>query len=341
MSKVDKPIVVWLLSGCFLVFLMVVVGGITRLTHSGLSMVEWHLFMGAIPPLSEVDWQAMFAKYQHFPEFKELNYDFGLQEFKSIFMWEYIHRLIGRLVGIVFIIPFIYFLIKKRLTSKLKLQSILMFVMGGLQGFLGWYMVKSGLVKDPHVSHFRLAMHLVTAFLTFGYVFWVALGLIYKNVETPNFPGLRRLAWILFPIVLLQIIYGAFVAGLRAGLVYPTFPKMGDNWIAEQVFELTPVWTNFINGLAGVQFIHRYVAYVVVILIITIWWKALKKGLQSDQMFAVRGLLYIVIFQFLLGVFTLLNGVPISLGVMHQVGAFFLLGGNILLIHRLRVPTVQ
>ena len=159
MNRIDRPVIIWLLSGCLLIFVMVVVGGITRLTHSGLSMVEWHLFMGAIPPLNEVDWQIMFDKYKQFPEFKELNYDITLDEFKFIFFWEYIHRLIGRILGIVFIVPFIYFLIKKRLSRRLIIQSSAMFVMGGFQGFLGWYMVKSGLVKDPHVSHFRLAMH--------------------------------------------------------------------------------------------------------------------------------------------------------------------------------------
>ncbi|MBL4625061.1 MAG: COX15/CtaA family protein [Flavobacteriales bacterium] len=316
---------------------MVVIGGITRLTHSGLSMVEWHLFMGSIPPMNEADWISTFSKYQQFPEFQELNYDFTLEDFKSIFWWEYLHRMIGRLLGIVFIVPFIYFLVKKRLDNKLIKQSAVMFCMGGFQGFLGWFMVKSGLVNDPHVSHFRLAIHLIFAFLTFGYIFWVMLGIFYKEERIlADYPTIRKLGWVLFPVVILQIIYGAFVAGLRAGTLYNTFPKMGTEWIAEGVTAIIPFYENFISGMAGVQFIHRYVAYIVVVLIITIWWKAIKQPIQYSQQLAARGLLYVVVLQFTLGVFTLLYAVPVLLGVLHQSGAFLLLAANLFLLHRFR-----
>jgi heme a synthase len=333
--KKDTPILIWLLSGCLLIFIMVVVGGITRLTHSGLSMVEWHLFMGSIPPLNETDWLSTFAKYQQFPEFQELNYNFTITDFKSIFWWEYLHRMIGRLLGIVFVVPFIYFLIKKKLDATLIKQSIVMFSMGGFQGFLGWFMVKSGLVNDPYVSHFRLAIHLIFAFLTFGYIFWVMLGILYKEERILlDYPVIRKLGWVLFPIVILQIIYGAFVAGLRAGTIYNTFPKMGTEWIAEGVSAITPFYDNFIRGMAGVQFIHRYVAYIVVVLVVVIWWKVIKQPIQYSQQLAARGLLYVVILQFTLGVFTLLYAVPVTLGVLHQAGAFLLLAANLFLLHR-------
>ena len=335
--KKNTPILLWLLSGCFLIFIMVVVGGITRLTHSGLSMVEWHLFMGSIPPLNNADWIDTFAKYQQFPEFQELNYDFNLEDFKSIFWWEYIHRMIGRLLGIVFIIPFLYFLIKRKLSNKLIKQSVVMFLMGGFQGFLGWFMVKSGLVSSPHVSHFRLAVHLIFAFLTFGYIFWVMLGIFFEEeITLADYPVIRKLGWILFPVVIVQIVYGAFVAGLRAGTLYNTFPKMGSEWIAEGVTAVSPFYENFIYGLAGVQFIHRYIAYAVVGLIIAIWWKSIRQPVQYSQQLASRGLLYVVGLQFTLGVLTLLYSVPVLLGVLHQAGAFLLLAANLFLLHRYR-----
>ena len=335
--KKNTPILLWLLSGCFLIFIMVVVGGITRLTHSGLSMVEWHLFMGSIPPLNNADWIDTFAKYQQFPEFQELNYDFNLEDFKSIFWWEYIHRMIGRLLGIVFIIPFLYFLIKRKLSNKLIKQSVVMFLMGGFQGFLGWFMVKSGLVSSPHVSHFRLAVHLIFAFLTFGYIFWVMLGIFFEEeITLADYPVIRTLGWILFPVVIVQIVYGAFVAGLRAGTLYNTFPKMGSEWIAEGVTAVSPFYENFIYGLAGVQFIHRYIAYAVVGLIIAIWWKSIRQPVQYSQQLASRGLLYVVVLQFTLGVLTLLYSVPVLLGVLHQAGAFLLLAANLFLLHRYR-----
>ncbi|MBT6440580.1 MAG: heme A synthase [Flavobacteriales bacterium] len=335
--KKDTPILLWLLSGCLLIFIMVVVGGITRLTHSGLSMVEWHLFMGSIPPLNQADWIDTFTKYKEFPEFQELNYDFKLDDFKSIFWWEYIHRMIGRLLGFVFIIPFSYFLVKRKLSKRLIKQSVVMFFMGGFQGFLGWFMVKSGLVSDPHVSHFRLAIHLTFAFLIFGYIFWVMLGIFFKEeITLADYPVIRKLGWVLFPVVVIQIVYGAFVAGLRAGTLYNTFPKMGSEWIAEGVTAISPFYENFIYGLAGVQFVHRYIAYVVAGLIIAIWWQSIKQPIQYSQQLASRGLLYVMVLQFTLGVLTLLYSVPVLLGVLHQSGAFLLLAANLFLLHRFR-----
>lgn len=334
--KNNKPVIIWLLSGCLLIFLMVVVGGITRLTNSGLSMVDWNPIMGFIPPLSDLDWNEAFDKYKQYPEYQMVNYHFTLSEFKSIFFWEYFHRLIGRVIGMVFLIPFIYFIITKKLSKKLKLQSLVLFAMGGLQGFIGWWMVKSGLVKDPDVSHFRLATHLITAFLTFTYTFWVALGLMYNDEKTANFKSLRTILFFVFGVTIVQIIYGAFVAGLNAGFIMNTFPKMGNQWINDAVFALTPLYKNFTEGLAGVQFVHRYLAYLVAGLILLFVLKSQNFKLSVRQKSASRLMLYVVFIQFLLGVFTLLYAVPIWLGVVHQVGAFLLLTSIVNALHAFR-----
>lgn len=324
-DKRNKPIIIWLLTGCLLIFLMVIIGGITRLTNSGLSMVDWNPIMGFIPPLNASDWNIAFEKYKLYPEYQLVNSHFTLEEFKSIFFWEYFHRLIGRVIGVVFLLPFIYFLSKKMLPKKLFIQCLVLFGMGGLQGFIGWWMVKSGLVKDPDVSHFRLAIHLITAFLTFAYTFWVALGLMYQDIENKYVVNLKTIISIIFGVTVLQIIYGAFVAGLNAGFVMNTFPKMGDQWISDSVTALSPTWLNFVEGLGGVQFIHRYLAYLVVGLIVYFVVKSRKYELSVRQKNSTNILLYAVLFQFLLGVFTLILSVPVWLGVLHQLGAFLLL----------------
>ncbi|MEJ6735603.1 MAG: COX15/CtaA family protein [Flavobacteriales bacterium] len=321
-----KSVIIWLLTGCALIFLMVVIGGITRLTESGLSMVDWKLFMGMIPPLSEQDWLETFNQYKQFPEYREVNFMFTLEEFKSIFFWEYLHRLIGRIVGLVFIIPFVYFLLTKKITGKLSRQSIVILFMGAFQGFLGWWMVKSGLIDNPDVSHYRLAAHLIAAFLTFAYTFWVALSLIYKDEERPNVPFMRKWIMVLFVATVIQIIYGAFVAGLNAGFVMNTYPKMGDSWIAESVTAIEPFWINFIDGIGGVQFVHRTLAHIVVGLVLFLLLKSSKFEMNKIQTNSLIALLVIIFVQFMLGVFTLLYAVPVWLGVTHQVGAFFLLG---------------
>ena len=328
MKKENISVIVWLLSGCLLIFTMVIVGGITRLTGSGLSMVDWKLLAGSIPPINNQQWLETFELYKQFPEFQKQNYMFTLEEFKSIFFWEYIHRLLGRLIGLVFIIPFIYFLIKKRLSKKLTLQCIVLLFMGASQGAIGWWMVKSGLVNNPDVSHFRLATHLITAFLTFSYTFWVALSLIYPNKSHQN-KILYKLSFLLMIVVVIQIIYGAFVAGLDAGKVYNTWPKMNNDWIAESVYAMTPFWNNFVNGIAGVQFIHRTFAFVVLGLIIYIFYQSRKIQLIQLEKNAINLLLITVFFQMVLGIITLVMGVPIWLGVMHQLGAFILLASTV------------
>lgn len=320
-----KSVIIWLLTGCAIIFLMVVIGGITRLTESGLSMVDWKLFMGMVPPLNEQEWITTFNQYKQFPEYQEVNFMFTLEEFKSIFFWEYLHRLIGRLLGLIFILPFVYFLITKKITGKLVKQCLIILGMGAFQGFLGWWMVKSGLVDNPDVSHYRLAVHLIAAFLTFAYTFWVALTLMYKDVERPNVPFMRKCIAVLFVLTVVQIVYGAFVAGLNAGFVMNTYPKMGDSWFPESITAMQPLWVNFIDGIGGVQFVHRTLAHIVVGLVLFILLKSSQFQLNKLQTNGLIGMLVIVFVQFLLGIFTLLYAVPVWLGMTHQVGAFFLL----------------
>jgi heme a synthase len=242
----------------------------------------------------------------------------------------------GRLIGLVFIIPFFWFLIRKKINKSLLPKLVILLCMGAFQGLLGWYMVKSGLKANPDVSHYRLAMHLTTAFLTFGYTFWVALGLIYPKSERASNHVLKRGFQFLFPVVVLQIIWGAYIAGLNAGKVYNAWPKMGEKWIADGVTAMQPWYLNFVEGLAGVQFIHRYLAYLVVGLILFLFWKAKKMQLSSSQKWGVNSLVIAVSVQFVLGVVTLLYAVPVSLGLLHQLGAFVLLGSVIYSLHRFR-----
>lgn len=337
MKKENKPVIIWLLSGCVLIFIMVVVGGITRLTNSGLSMTDWHLITDTLPPLTEAKWQEAFDQYKQFPEYQKINIhnNFTLSDYKFIYFWEWFHRFIGRAIGIVFIIPFVYFLIKKRLDKETLKKCLILLGLGGLQGFFGWFMVKSGLIDNPDVSHFRLALHLTTAFITFAYTFWVALDLIYpvkRNVEKT----LRSIARYTLFFLLLQIIYGGFVAGLNAGLIHNHWPLMSDGqFIHDSVFlEQDSLLLSFTEGKSGVQFIHRTLAYVVTGMILFLYYKSSKYNIDFNQKRSLQALVFLVFVQFALGVFTLLYGVPLWLGLIHQVNAFFLLSAMTYSLHR-------
>lgn len=333
--KDNKKVIYWLLTGCTLIFIMVVVGGITRLTHSGLSISNYKLISGTIPPMNDAEWEAAFDLYKQYPEYQKLNTTFNLEDFKDIYFWEWFHRVIGRFIGVVFLIPFLYFLLKKQLTKATIKKCVVLLCLGGFQGFLGWYMVKSGLVDRPDVSHYRLAMHLTTAFITFAYTFWVALDLIYptkKEINT-NFRNLIRFG---LGVLIVQIIWGAFVAGLDAGWIHNHWPLMNDGKLIHETvtIEQNPVWKNFVEGKSGVQFVHRYLAYIVVAVIGIIWWKSRKMVRTGLQQKAIQVLLGLVVLQFVLGVFTLILQVPVALGVLHQVVAFFLLAAMTYTLHR-------
>jgi cytochrome c oxidase assembly protein subunit 15 len=333
-NKDNKKVIYWLLTGCFFIFIMVVIGGITRLTDSGLSISNYKLITGTIPPIGDTEWQEAFELYKQYPEFQKLHSHFTIEDFKGIYFWEWIHRVIGRSIGLIFMIPFLYFLIRKQLSKKTIKKCLILLVLGAFQGFLGWYMVKSGLVDRPDVSHFRLAAHLTTAFLTFAATLWVALDLIFPNKKESN-TSFRNFIRFSYCILILQIIYGAFVAGLKAGLLHNHWPFMNESkFIHDSAYALDSVLQNATENPSGIQFIHRTLAYIVVILIITIWYKARKLKLTNYQAKGIKVLLILVGFQFLLGVFTILLQVPIWLGVLHQVGAFFLISAMTFTLHR-------
>lgn len=335
--KTNKPVIIWLLSGCVLLFIMVVVGGITRLTNSGLSMTDWHLVTDTFPPTSEQAWNEAFEEYKKFPEYQKINIhnDFTLEDYKFIYFWEWFHRFIGRIIGIVFIVPFVYFLIKKRLDSETIKKCIILLFMGAFQGFLGWFMVKSGLIDNPDVSHYRLALHLTFAFITFAYTLWVALDLIYPY-KAEVFQPMRKLASVALLLLIIQIIYGGFVAGLNAGLIHNHWPLMSEGKIIHETvwMEHPKLLQNLTEGKSGVQFVHRTLAYFVVGTIVLLYFRSKKYSLSTSQNKGLNVLIVFVFMQFLLGVFTLLLHVPLWLGLVHQIMAFFLLSAMTFTLHR-------
>lgn len=338
MKNENKAVIIWLLSGCLLLFIMVIVGGITRLTNSGLSMTDWHLVTDTFPPLSEEKWSQAFEEYKKFPEYQKINIhnDFQLDDYKFIYFWEWFHRFIGRIIGLVFIVPFIYFLIKKRLSSETIKKCVVLLSMGAFQGFLGWFMVRSGLIDNPDVSHFRLSLHLTFAFITFAYTLWVALDLIYPD-RKPALLSLQKIARFTLFFLLLQIIYGGFVAGLNAGLIHNHWPLMSDGeFFHESITLEKDSWLlRLTEGKSGVQFVHRTLAYVVVGFILLLAYKSHKFDLTKQQKSGINVLVIIVFLQFSLGVFTLLYSVPLWLGLTHQIMAFFLLTAMTYTLHRL------
>jgi len=294
--------------------------------------------MGAIPPLNDHEWNEAFSKYQQTPQFKKLNYDFTLPEFKKIFFWEYLHRLIGRLIGVVFLVPFIYFYLTKQLDKTMTKKSIILFLLGGLQGFIGWFMVQSGLTERTSVSHYRLAIHLVAAFITFAFTLWFALQLIYHDekgnpvLKKKHLPILR----FLFAIVIMQIIYGAFVAGLHAGQFANTFPMMDDEWVPSGISSDGSLLKNLFQNPVTIQFIHRVMAILILLLIGWFWITADRNRMSRSQRRGINFLLIAVAVQFLLGVYTLLSKVEILLASLHQVGAFMLFSAVIFLLFQFR-----
>jgi len=328
----------WLLSGCLLVFLMVVVGGITRLTGSGLSITEWKPIMGAIPPLTDTDWNIAFEKYKQIPQYKKINHYFTLTDFKFIFFWEWLHRLLGRIMGVVFIIPFLYLKWKGSIDKSLNKALWLILGLGAFQGFLGWFMVSSGLSELTYVSHFRLADHLVTALIAFGFIFWTALNVYQKQTISSANHLLIKQWWLLFSLLLLQIIYGAFVAGLHAGFEINSWPLMNGKLFFTESFSEDNWFLNFINNKAGVQIVHRYIAYL--ILALTLWWAYKLKNENKQYRIAACWLNAMVILQFILGVITILfvnrKDFTVIIGVLHQCGAFALFTTYIYALHKIK-----
>ena len=320
----QRPVAAWLFTICAMIYVMVLIGGLTRLTYSGLSMVEWKPLTGWLPPLTTEAWQETFAKYQNFPEYRELNTGMSLDEFKGIFWLEYIHRIWGRLIGIVFLVPFVFFFARGRIDGRLLPKLILMFILGGLQGVLGWYMVQSGLVDEPDVSAYRLVAHLGFALIIYAYVFWIALGV--RGRPGNNIPkGLRTFSAVLAGLVFVTILSGGFMAGINAGFAYNTFPTMDGQWIPEGLFALDPFLVNFFEDVTTVQFTHRLLAATILLLVIVFWFVARRAALPRRAKMAVNAVLAAVLVQVTLGISTLLLVVPTPLAALHQTGGVLLL----------------
>jgi cytochrome c oxidase assembly protein subunit 15 len=324
-SRARRRVAAWLLICCALVFAMVVVGGVTRLTRSGLSIVEWQPLMGAIPPLTESHWQELFEKYQRTPEFLRVNQGMSLHEFKSIFWWEYVHRLLGRLIGLAFFVPLVWFLVRGKIERVLLPRLAAIFLLGGLQGAVGWWMVQSGLIDDPRVSHVRLSIHLGIAFVIFAAMLWTALGLL--SGEPARDPARRRLAGYgagLSALIFLMVLSGGLVAGTRAGYAYNTFPLMNGHFLPPETFMLEPWWENLLHNMATVQFNHRLIAWLLFLAIPVFWWALRRIALPSQARLASDLLLTMLGVQLALGISTLLLRVPVALGAAHQAGAMLL-----------------
>jgi cytochrome c oxidase assembly protein subunit 15 len=333
----------WLLLCCALVFAMVVVGGVTRLTHSGLSIVEWQPILGTLPPVSEAQWLETFDKYKLTPEYHKVNQGMSLDAFKSIFWWEYFHRLLGRLIGVVFLLPLLWFWWRGRIDRPLALKLTGIFVLGGLQGAMGWYMVKSGLVDDPRVSQYRLTAHLSIALAIYAAMLWTALGLLYRDAAAANAQPapLRNFAWIITAVVAYMLVTGGFVAGIRAGFAYNTFPLMNGHLVPPETFMLDPWYLNFFNNMATVQLDHRLGAWLLALLLPWFWLQARREALTARANRAINLLFGVLALQIALGIATLLLRVPVSLAAAHQGGAVLLLGAALLVNHALRSPPAR
>lgn len=323
--KHSRQIGVWLITVCLLIYAMVILGGVTRLTGSGLSMVDWDPLMGWVPPLTQLQWEQIFELYRGSPEYQKINIGMDLEGFKSIFWLEFLHRVLGRLIGLSFLLPFLYFYFSGKIERQAAPRFILMFLLGGLQGVLGWYMVKSGLVDNPHVSQYRLTAHLAAAFIIYAYLFWTAMDYLVAKVELTRgveyapklFSGARMLAI----LIVVTILSGGFVAGLKAGYGYNTFPDMNGQYLPEGLFRDSPLWVNFFENRTTVQFDHRILAITVLLATVLFWLRHRAEPLTRYARIGVNALLLMVVIQVALGISTLLLIVPTTLASIHQAGA--------------------
>jgi len=342
-AKRAKVMARWLFTVAGMVLFMVVLGGLTRLTHSGLSMVEWKLFSGWIPPLNEADWQSLFTKYQHFPEFYKTNPGMDVEGFKGIFWLEFVHRVWGRLLGFAFFLPFAVFLMRGwvRVSESLFWKFVGLFALGGSQGAMGWFMVMSGMVDRPDVSQYRLTAHLALALIIIIALIWVGLGLLHKepyDSAHQDAGGLSRAVKGLLALIFLTALSGGFVAGLDAGFVYNTFPLMDGGLTPEGLFDFAPWFMAPFEDMTTVQFDHRTLAELTFVLVVTFWFKARNKHLAPGARRAVNALALMVCAQVTLGISTLVLVVPVPLGSLHQVGAVVLLSIATWVTHELRDP---
>jgi len=316
----EPAIAAWLLAVAAMIFAMVVLGGITRLTQSGLSIAEWRPVTGLLPPLSAAEWDRLFALYRQIPEYRQINPDMTLAGFKAIFWWEYLHRLWGRLIGLAFALPLVWFLVTRRLDRRLAPQLLAMLGLGAAQGALGWYMVASGLAARTDVSQYRLVAHLALALAIYGYMLWVALGLLGPRALSPVARRLRMPLLALFALLAATIAFGGFTAGLDGGFVYNSFPLMGGELAPAELWRMEPLWRNFLENPPTAQFAHRWLAVATVAATLGLWLAAGRERRAAP----IRALAVMALAQAGLGLATLLLVVPIPLAALHQAGAVVL-----------------
>lgn len=335
-NPADRAVGTWLLVCAAMVLAMVVIGGVTRLTGSGLSIVEWRPVMGFLPPLSDADWQRVFDLYRATPQYLEINAGMTLAEFRGIFWWEYIHRVWGRAIGLVFFVPFIWFVVRGHVRGRLAGRLALIFVLGGAQGALGWYMVRSGLVDVPEVSQYRLAAHLSLAFVIYAALVWTGLSLMFRphaTIADSAHRRVRTLAGVALGAVALTVLSGAFVAGTDAGLIFNTFPLMDGAIVPPDYF---PTAAAPFEDHATIQFHHRVLAFLSTALVVAVWWQSRWLALAPRARMAVNVLLAALAVQVALGIATLLLQVPVSLAALHQAGAVVLFTTALWLVFELR-----
>ncbi|WP_339853442.1 COX15/CtaA family protein [uncultured Nisaea sp.] len=327
-AATDRPVAIWLAGVAVMVFLMIVIGGITRLTESGLSMVEWRPLIGWLPPMSEPEWYRVFSLYQDSPEFQKVNTWMTIDDFKNIFFWEYLHRVWGRLIGIAFALPFLVLALTGRIRRALYPRLGLLFLLGAIQGGIGWWMVKSGLVDNPAVSQYRLAIHLSVALLILVTLIRTALGLVRTPAETSR--TYRRHAIAVLHLIAITAVAGAFVAGLDAGLIYNTFPLMNGHVVPPDYGFAQPFWINFFENPAAVQFNHRIIAMLTFASIVWLLIRAIRSTeIAPRTRLAIHSLAGMSAIQVALGISTLLAQVPVALGAAHQGGAALTLSAAI------------
>jgi cytochrome c oxidase assembly protein subunit 15 len=356
-ASADRAIGLWLLACCAMIFLMVLIGGITRLTESGLSITEWKPVDGVLPPLSTAQWQEAFAEYKAIPQYQAIHADMTLDQFKHIYFWEYIHRLWGRLIGFAFLLPFLWFVIRGQVSRRLIAPLAGLFILGGLQGALGWWMVESGLEARIEVSQYRLAAHLAMAVVIYLAMLWVALGLISNSSSPPRKRGsregaldsrlrgndarkphraLRAATALVLLLIFTTLVAGAFVAGTRAGYLDNTFPLMEGRFVPPDYWHLTPLWRNWFENLTSVQFDHRVLAETTWFVIAALWLASLRASLTPGQRGALHALFFFACLQFALGITTLLTVVWLPIAAAHQAGALCLLTSALVGVYALK-----
>ena len=323
-----KYISLWLISTFWIIAIMIIVGGLTRLTDSGLSITQWQLYSGIFPPFNEIQWNQYFDLYKKIPEYKLQNYSMTLEEFKVIFWWEFMHRLLGRLIGILYFVPLLYFTFKLGLKNILSLYLI--FILICFQGFIGWYMVSSGLVDRVDVSHYRLSLHLVLAFIILSLVFWNYLSLqnIYLSFKKIN----KKIPIIFMLIIFLQICIGAFVSGMDAGKIYNSWPLMGSGFFPDDNSIQNLFYLSAFNDPSLVQFMHRNLAYLIFLFYIFIFIKVYQNRL-SGLFTAINVAGFLLILQIILGILTLLFGAQIVVSSMHQISSILLVSSSIYFLY--------